>query len=64
MKFVPLRVTGTVAPWTPLEGVTAVRVGAAVTVKATDPVVPSVVVTLMVRAPVGAVGEMVRVAVI
>src|SRR4051812_13266057 len=47
MKFVPVRVTGTVAPCTPLDGAIAVRVGgAAVTVKTAAPVVPPVVVTV------------------
>ena len=42
-KFVPVRVTGTWSPWTPLVGAMAVRVGAAaLTVKMTAAVVPAV----------------------
>ena len=64
-KFVPVRVTGTLAPWTPLAGAIAVRVGAAaLTVKTTGAVVPPVVVTVTLRAPVVAVAAMVNVAVI
>ena len=64
-KFVPVRVTGTVAPWMPLEGAMEVRVGAAVlTVKTAAAVVPPEVVTETLRAPVGAVAEIVSVAVI
>ena len=64
-KFVPVRVTGTVAPWAPLDGAMAVRVGAALlTVKTTAPLVPPAVVTVTLRAPVAALAEIVRVAVI
>ena len=64
-KFVPVRVTGTEAPWMPLEGAMEVRVGAAaLTVKTTAAVVPPEVVTVTLRAPGVAVAEIVRVAVI
>ena len=65
-KFVPVRVTGTLAPRTPLEGAMEVRVGAvaALTVKTAAAVVPPVVVTETLRAPVAAVAEIVSVAVI
>ena len=60
-----MRVTGTVSPWTPLEGAMAVRAGAAaLTVKGTAEVVPPAVVTVTLRAPVAAVAAMVNVAVI
>src|SRR5436305_1885675 len=63
-KFVPVKVTGIVAPCTPLDGAIAVRVGtAAFTVKAAVPVVPPAVVTVTLRAPKVAVAATVRVAV-
>ena len=64
-KFVPVKVTGTPAAWTPLDGAIAVRVGGAgLTVKTAAPLVPPAVVTVTLRAPVAAAAEIVRVAVI
>jgi hypothetical protein len=56
-KFVPVRVTGTVVPWPPLDGVIAVRVGGPATVKMTGPLVPAGVVTVTFRGPSVAFGE-------
>ena len=64
-KLVPVRVTGTVAPWAPLAGLTEVSVGAAgFTVNATAPLVPPAVVTVMFAVPITAAAPMVNVAVI
>ena len=66
MKFVPVRVTFTAAPRTPLFGVTEVRVGAFwadVTSKETMPLVRPVVVTEMFCGPTRAVVAMLNVAV-
>ena len=60
-KFVPVRVTGTLVPRTPLAGAMEVRVGvAALTVKTAAAVVPPVVVTVTLRAPMVAVAEIVK----
>ena len=49
MKFVPVSVTGTLAPGAPEEGLIDVRVGVRFrTVKVTEPLFPLVVVTLTV----------------
>ena len=64
MKFVPVRVTGTAAPGTPTAGVTALRVGAAVTDREDGGADPPAVVTVTLREPAAAVEENVRVAVI
>src|ERR1039458_626346 len=64
-KLVPVRVTGTLAPWVPLAGLTEVRVGGAgLTVKASGPLAPPAGVTVMVAAPRVALRPMWRVAVI
>lgn len=67
MKFVPVRVTFTAVPCMPLLGVTEVRVGvlcAAVTVKVSMLLVPPLVTTQVLCAPVATVEEMLYVAVI
>jgi hypothetical protein len=64
-KFVPVRVTGTLAPWTPVAGLTDVNVGAGgLTVKTTAALVPPLVVTVTLAAPGVALAAMVDVAVI
>jgi hypothetical protein len=64
-KFVPVIVTGTVAPLTPDVGAIEVRVGAAgLTTKVTALLVPPAVVTVMFWAPVAAPGAITRFAVI
>jgi hypothetical protein len=64
-KLVPVTVTGTVAPCAPLFGLAAVRVGAGgFTVNDTPLLVPPFVVTVTLLAPVAAVPEIVKVAVI
>ena len=65
MKLAPVRVTGTLAPWAPLFGLTELRVGAEeVTVKVADPLVPAEVVTVTFVAPTVALAAIVNVAVI
>ena len=65
MKLAPVRVTGTLAPWAPLFGLTEVRVGAEeVTVKVAAPLVPAEVVTVTFVAPTVALLAIVNVAVI
>jgi hypothetical protein len=64
-KFVPVKVTGTVAPCEPLLGATESNVGAGeVTLNGKPLLVPLVVVTVTVAAPSDAVEEIVKVAVI
>ena len=65
MKFVPVKVTGTLLPTTPLDGLTEVSVGpAALTVKVAAPLVPPLVVTVTLAAPSVAFPAMAKVAVI
>ena len=68
VKLVPLRLTDTVAPLLPDDGVMEVSVGAAlggaVTVKVRAAVVPPAVVTVTLREPVLAAAAMVKVALI
>jgi len=65
MKFVPVRVTGTVVPCAPLLGLTEVRVGPVeMMVNVTALLVPAEVVTVTLTAPGVAVAAMVKVAVI
>src|ERR1700731_254358 len=64
-KFVPVSVTATPCPCTPLFGLIEVSVGGATfTVNGGGPLVPPEVVTVMVRAPVAVFAAMVNVAVI
>jgi len=64
-KFVPVRVTGTLAPCAPLVGLMALRVGAAgLTVKTTAAEVPFAVVTVTLAGPVAAVAPIAKLAVI
>ena len=65
VRFVPLKVTGTVAPRAPEVGATELSVGAGgLTVKVTALLVPPAAVTVMLRAPVAALASITRVAVI
>src|SRR4029077_6442719 len=65
MKLVPVSVTGTLSPWTPLFGLIAVNVGdAAFTVNIWAPLIPAGVVTVTFRTPVAALPATVNVAVI
>jgi hypothetical protein len=65
IKLAPARVTGTVAPWLPADGVTEVRDGAGgLTVKVAGPLTPLELETVMVEAPSEAVGASNNVAVI
>jgi hypothetical protein len=64
-KFVPIKVTGTVVPWTPLLGLMEVTVGGGgVTVNVAALLVPPGVVTVTLAASRVAVAAMVKVAVI
>jgi hypothetical protein len=64
-KFVPVRVTGTAVPWTPVAGLTDVNVGVGgLTVNGAALLVPPVVVTVMLAEPTAALAAMVNVAVI
>jgi hypothetical protein len=64
-KFVPVRVADAVVPCAPLSGLTVVRVGGGgFTVNGTPLLVPPLVVTVTLLAPVAAVPEIVNVAVI
>ena len=64
-KLEPVRVTGTLAPCSPLEGLMPVKVGVAeLMVKVTGEVVPLEVETVTVAAPAVALGAMAKVAVI
>jgi hypothetical protein len=64
-KFVPVSVTGTLVPWTPLAGLTEASVGAGgFTVNTTALLVPPLVVTVTFAAPVAALAALVNVAVI
>src|SRR4029077_20658557 len=67
-KFVPVKVTFTVAPWVPVLGLIPVRVGAGgvgrLTVNGTGAEVPAVVFTVTLAAPVAALAVIVKVAVI
>ena len=66
VKFVPVSVTLTAVPSAPLEGAIVVSVGSPptpFTVNAAVPLVPAVVVTEMLRAPVAAVAAIVNIAV-
>jgi hypothetical protein len=64
-KFAPVRVTGTLMPWSPLAGLTDVSVGAGgFTVNTAGPLVPPLVVTVMLAAPAAALAPVVSVAVI
>ena len=66
VKFVPVSVTLTDEPSAPLEGAIDASVGrppVALTVNGAVPLVPAVVVTEILRAPVAAVAAMTRVAV-
>ena len=65
VKLVPVRVTETVAPWTPFDGLMDVKVGTTEpTVKDNGPLVPPGVVTVTLVGPAAAVVAMVNVAVI
>ena len=65
MKFVPVRVTGTLAPCVPLEGLMFDRVGAGVLmVNDTGELLPLEVDTVTLVAPVAALAAMAKVAVI
>ena len=67
MKFVPVSVTFTAVPCTPLFGETEVRVGpfpAAVTVNDTMLLVPALVATVVLCGPIAALAEIINVAVI
>ena len=66
MKLVPVNVTDTVAPCTPLLGVMEVRVGpgSKLTLKVAGPLMPPDVVTVTFVAPAAAVAAIVKVAVI
>jgi hypothetical protein len=64
-KFVPVRVTGTAVPWTPVDGLTDVNVGAGgFTVNTAAALVPPLVVTVTLAEPSAALAAMVNVAVI
>jgi hypothetical protein len=64
MKFVPVNVTDRVAPCSPDDGSIAANVGDdELTVKVTAPLVPLGVLTVTLRAPLGAAGIITRVAV-
>lgn len=64
-KWSPVKVTTTVAPWVPVEGLTEVTVGAgAVTLKLAALLVPPAVVTVTLVAPTEAPAATVKVAVI
>jgi len=62
-KFVPVKVTGTFVPWTPLVGLIEVSVGPLVMAKGEDAVVPPGVVTVAFACPGDAVAAMLSVAV-
>jgi len=66
VRFVPVRVTGTVAPCAPVLGLIVVSVGGGivVTVNVTPPLVPPGVVTVTFRPPVAALPLMAKLAVI
>src|ERR1700674_1032504 len=65
VKLVPVRVTGTLVPATPVAGAMVASVGASgLTVNVTVPLVPPGVVTEIVCGPTGAVAAMAKVAVI
>jgi hypothetical protein len=64
-KTPPIRVTGTLVPWSPLAGLTDTRTGAGkFTVNTAGPLVPPLVVTVTFAAPVAALAPIVSVAVI